>query len=121
MLLPEVAQRLSLERWLKRSVRYCEYTKSLKNSKKTVELLLKLYYNSKIVISIAHNLNQHDRMKHIEINRYFIKEKLEVGTICLSFMPSGQQTIDILTKRLARPNLEHLISKLGMIDIDALT
>lgn len=36
---------------------------------------MKLYCDNKSAISIAHNLVQHDRTKHIEIDRHFIKEK----------------------------------------------
>ena len=60
-------------------------------------------------------------MKHIEIDRHFIKKKLDAGIICLSFMSSNQQTSNILTKSLARPILECLASKLGMLDIYAPT
>ena len=38
---------------------------------------MKLYYDNKLTINIAHNLIQHDRTKHTEIDRHFIKEKLE--------------------------------------------
>lgn len=34
---------------------------------------MKLYYDNKWVISIAHNLVQHDRTIHIEGDRHFIK------------------------------------------------
>jgi hypothetical protein len=64
---------------------------------------------------------KHDRTKHIEIDRHFIKEKLDVGNICLPFVTSSQHTADILTKSLARPVFEHLFDKLGMIDIYAPT
>ena len=37
---------------------------------------MKLYSDNKSAISIAHNLVQHDRIKHIEVDRHFIKEKL---------------------------------------------
>lgn len=47
---------------------------------------LKLYYNNKATISIVHNSIQNDRTKHIEIDRYFIKEKLEEGIICTPFV-----------------------------------
>lgn len=87
----------------------------------TVELPLKLYCDNKAAISIAHNPVQHDRTKHIEIDRHFIKEKLDSGILCLPIVPSNQQTADILTKSLARTSFEHLISKLGMIDIYAPT
>jgi nickel-dependent lactate racemase len=86
-----------------------------------IELPLKLYSNSKDAVSIAHNPVQHDRTKHIEIDQHFIKEKLDVGIICLSFVTSNQQTANILTKSLARPTFKHLIDKLVMIDIYAPT
>ena len=93
----------------------------LEELKMKIELPLKLYSDSKAAISIAHNPAQHDRTKHIEIDRHFIKEKLDAGIICLPFVTSSQQTADILTKSLARPTFEHLIDKLGMIDIYAPT
>ena len=93
----------------------------LEELKMKTELPLKFYSYSKAAISIAHNPVQHDRTKHIEIDRHFMKEKLDVGIICLPFVTSSQQTADILTKSLARPSFEHLIDKLGMIDIYAPT
>lgn len=86
-----------------------------------VEFPLKLYSNGKAIICITHNLVQHDRTKHIEIDSHFIKEKLDAGIICLPFVTSSQQTADILTKSLARSTFEHLIDKLDMIDIYAPT
>ena len=42
---------------------------------------MRLYYDNKSVISIAHNPVQYDQTKHVEIDRHFIKEKLESGLI----------------------------------------
>ncbi|RVX19841.1 Retrovirus-related Pol polyprotein from transposon RE1 [Vitis vinifera] len=42
---------------------------------------MKLYCDNKSAINIAHNPIQHDRTKHIEIDRHFIKEKLEEGVV----------------------------------------
>ena len=64
---------------------------------------MKLFYDNKSVISTANNPVQHDRTKHVEIDRHFIKEKLESGVICIPFITIGQQIIDVLTKSLSRP------------------
>lgn len=47
---------------------------------------MKLFCDNESAISIAHNLVQHDRTKHIEIDKHFIKEKLEnVLWFCVIF------------------------------------
>ena len=82
-----------------------------------VELLLKLYCDNKTAIIMALNPVQHERSKHVEINRHFIREKVEEGTICLTFLPTHLQAADVLTKALLKPAFESCISKLDMISI----
>ncbi|RVW59644.1 Retrovirus-related Pol polyprotein from transposon RE1 [Vitis vinifera] len=73
--------------------------------------------DNKATISIAKNPVQHNRTKHVEIDRHFIKEKLEGGTIRLMYIPSSRQTTNILTKALPKATYENMKSKLGMLDI----
>ena len=77
---------------------------------------MRLYCDNKSAISIAHNPVQHDRTKHIEIDRHFIKEKLDSGLICTPYVPTGGQLADVLTKGLSSANFQTIISKLGMED-----
>ena len=82
-----------------------------------IDLPMKLYCDNKAAISIAHNSVQHDRTKHIEVDRHFIKENIEAGIVCTPFVSTKDQTADILTNGLFRPVFELLVSKLGMYDI----
>ena len=75
---------------------------------------MKLYCDKKSSIDIAYNPIQHNRTKHIEVDRHFIKEKLEEGVVCMSYVLSEHQLVDILTKGF---NSSIFHNKLGMEDI----
>ena len=78
---------------------------------------MKLYCDKKLAINIAHNHVQHDRTKHIEVYRYFIKEKLDSGLICMPLVPTNSQSVDALTKGLSGSIFQTIVGKLGMDDI----
>ena len=78
------------------------------------------YYDNKSTINIAHNPIQHETTKHIEIEKHFIKEKLEGRLICMPYVRSGSQLADVLTKGLNGATCHGIISKLGMEDIYSL-
>ena len=61
---------------------------------------IRLYCDNKAVINIAHNPMQHYRTKHVEIDRHFIKEKLDKGLICMPFLKSKNQLANVFTKEL---------------------
>ncbi|KAA0039229.1 putative polyprotein [Cucumis melo var. makuwa] len=89
-----------------------------KSPYKECETPLKLFCDNKTAISIANNPVQHDRTKHVEIDRHFIKERLDSGgSICIPYIPSSRQVADVLTKGLLRPNFDFCVSKLSFIDI----
>ena len=54
-------------------------------------------------------------------DRHFIKEKIEQGEICMTYVPSKSQIADVLTKGIPREDIENYVDKLGMIDIYAPT
>ena len=62
---------------------------------------MKLYCDNKAAISMAHNPVQHDKTKNVEIDRHFIKEKLESGIICTPYVSLDGQVVDVFTKGLA--------------------
>jgi hypothetical protein len=60
---------------------------------------------------------QHDRTKHVEIDRFFIKEKLDNGLLELSHVATGEKVADCLTKGLSSLNLARLCDKMVLMDI----
>ena len=40
---------------------------------------IKVYCDNKSAIAIAHNPVLHDRTKHVEVDKHFIKEKIDSG------------------------------------------
>lgn len=78
---------------------------------------MRLYCDNKSAISIAHNPVQHDRTKHVEVDRHFLKEKLDSGLICTPYVSTGSQLADVLTKGLANVTFQAIVGKLGMENI----
>jgi hypothetical protein len=60
---------------------------------------------------------QHDRTKHVEIDRFFIKEKLKSGLSELSHVAIGNQIADCLIKGLSSIDLVRLCDKMGLMNI----
>lgn len=58
----------------------------LDNVKIKWEGKMKMYCDKKLTINVAHNLVQHDCTKCVEIDRHFIKGKLDNGLICTPYV-----------------------------------
>ena len=78
---------------------------------------MKLYCDNKAARDIAHNPVQHDRTKHVEVDKHFIQEKLEVKLIEVPHVRSQYQLADVLTKAVSNQTFNGCLNKLGMSDI----
>ncbi|BFG40932.1 hypothetical protein CerSpe_272060 [Prunus speciosa] len=82
---------------------------------------MELHCDNKSAIDIAHNPIQHDQTKHVEVDRHFIKEKIEKKIIRLPFVKSEDQLADILTKDVCDGVFHDSLTKLGIGDVYAPT
>ena len=67
----------------------------------------------------ASNLVFHERTKHIEVDYHFIREKIVLGCMTISFVNSSDQLLDMFTKSLKGPRIKYICNKLGAFDLYA--
>ena len=74
-------------------------------------------YDNKVACDIPHNPVKHDFTKHFEIDRFFIKKKLDEKIVELPKIKSKDQLADILTKAVSYRVFSRFLGKLGICDI----
>ena len=89
----------------------------LEELKMTGSSPMKLYCDNKAAISVAHNPVLHDHTKHVEVDKHFIKEKVDNGLVCMTYIPTEEQVTDVFTKGLHKRQFDFLVGKLAMEDI----
>lgn len=83
--------------------------------------VMRLFCDNKAVTQIAQNSVQRDRTKHVEVDKHFIKEKLEAKIVQFSFVKSEEQLADILTKGISSKVFHNSLDMLSIEDIHAPT
>jgi hypothetical protein len=58
--------------------------------------------DNRLAIALSRNPVLHGRSKHIKTKYHFIRECVEQGEICLEYVSTNDQYVDILTKPLAK-------------------
>jgi len=64
-----------------------------------------IYYDNQLCIALTKNPQHQQNSKHIEIRHRYLCEKVEHGDIQLSFCPTDEMIVDVLTKVL--PKFKH--------------
>ena len=76
-----------------------------------------IFFDNQSTIKVAHNPVQHDRMKHVSIDRHYITKTLDQNDIDTPYIATSEQQADVPTKGLPKEQFMKLIGKLGLIDI----
>ena len=80
-----------------------------------------LFCDNTTTIEIANNPIQHNRTKHIELDRNYIKDNLDSGMIKVPYIKSADQLMDMMAHVVTNGPFHASLSKLGMCDIYAPT
>ncbi|CAJ2641428.1 unnamed protein product [Trifolium pratense] len=84
------------------------------------------FYTPKILcdnlstVSLAHNPTLHHRTKHMELDIFFVREKVLNKSLVVSHVPAQDQWADILTKPLSAAKFSPLRAKLRVFDKESL-
>lgn len=76
-----------------------------------------LFGDNDAALQIAHNPTFHERIKHIEVDCHFVREKVEDKTIKLLRIRFSLQLADMFTKPLPNTKLQSFLCKMGLKNI----
>jgi hypothetical protein len=76
--------------------------------------LTPLYIDNQSMFAIAQNPEFYNRTKHIEVQHHFLCQVMEKGEVNLTYMPTGEQMADTMTKGLSQEKHEHFAMAMGL-------
>jgi len=75
-----------------------------------------IYYDNQSVVALSHNPVLHSKTKHMELDIFFVREKVLQQSLIVHHIPTVDQIVDILTKPLSQARFSALRHKLNVID-----
>jgi hypothetical protein len=76
-----------------------------------------IYCDNQRAITLAKNPQFHARTKHINIQHYFVREKVNKGLVQLKYINTNKQVANKLTKALNKARFERFRRDIGLESI----
>jgi hypothetical protein len=76
---------------------------------------MQLHLDNQAAIAVSRNPQHHTRMKHIDVQHHYIREKVLDGQIDPAYTPSAENAADILTKPLPKERHGGMKALLGVL------
>jgi hypothetical protein len=73
-----------------------------------------LHIDSNYALSVAKNPEHHGRMKHLDLRFYWLRSRVEKGTITVKHLRTEEMPADIMTKALTRVKVEEMVKLIGL-------
>ena len=73
-----------------------------------------MYMDNQSAMTVAKNPEHHGRMKHLDLKYYWLRDEVASGSIKVVYIPTADMAADILTKPLAKPQMEKCRKLMGL-------
>ena len=78
--------------------------------------LVVIHCDNRSCIKISSNPVFHDHSKHMEMRYHYLRDMVQRRAISLRYIPTDEQTADVLTKPLSKTKFEYFRDKLGVVE-----
>ena len=80
-----------------------------------------IYSDSQSAIQLSKNPSYHARTKHIDIQYYFVREKIEAEQIKLVYQHTSQLLADCLTKATSTEKIKNFLLGVNIVDLSQIS
>ena len=76
-----------------------------------------MYEDNQSCIAHSRNQDNHTRMKHLDVKKYFVRELVSSGVITHEYVPTGEMIADMFTKPLGQKLLAKFRTMSGVVPL----
>jgi len=77
-----------------------------------------IFSDNQAAIALSKSKEFHRRTKHFDVRLHFVRHEQDDNQVRITYIPTNDQPIDMMTKSLNRPALNRCIKRIGLQGID---